>query len=93
MVVQVSQQTRKITDRVGVICPHNGKGLTFVGQDAVGWQRARHGRQNALIEALHCSRCPYIIFLGSNILVNEGGILMRGSRRLHLLQPGLVRSV
>jgi hypothetical protein len=35
MIFQVSQQTRKITDRVSVICPHNRKGLTFVGQGAV----------------------------------------------------------
>jgi hypothetical protein len=44
MVVQISQQTRKITDRVSVICPHCRERLTFVGQDAVGWQHARPGR-------------------------------------------------
>jgi hypothetical protein len=87
MVVPISQQTRKITDRVSVICPHNRKGLTFVEQDAVGWQHARHGRQNELIKALHCSSCPYTIFLISLLLIDERGILMRSSRRLHLLQP------
>jgi hypothetical protein len=43
VVVHISQKTLKITDRVSVIRPHNRKGLTFVGQDAVGRQRARHG--------------------------------------------------
>jgi hypothetical protein len=47
----ISQQTLKITDRVSVIRPHNRKGLTFVGQGAVGRQRPRHGVLNALEEA------------------------------------------
>jgi hypothetical protein len=43
VVVHISQQTLKITNRVSDIRPHDRKGLTFVGQDAVGGQRARHG--------------------------------------------------
>ena len=33
-VVQISQQTRKVTGGVSVICPNYRKRLTFVGQDA-----------------------------------------------------------
>ncbi len=90
MVVHIRQQTLEITDRVSVIRPHNRKGLTFVGQDAVGGQQARPGRQNALIEALHFSSCPYTIFLGINLFVYEGGILRRGSSGMYLLQIVLV---
>jgi len=54
MVVQVSQKTMKITDRVSVIGPHNRESLTFVGQDAVGRQRVRHGGQNSLMKVLKC---------------------------------------
>ncbi len=43
VVVYIRQQTLKITDRVSVIRPHNQKGLTFVGKDAVGGQHARPG--------------------------------------------------
>jgi len=35
---------------------------------------ARHGRQIELIKALHCSSCPYTIFLISNLLIDAGGI-------------------
>ena len=62
MVVQISQQRRKVTDGVSVICPNNRKRLTFVGQDAVGRQRARHGRQNALMKALSSIK-PLFFFL------------------------------
>jgi hypothetical protein len=93
VVVQISQQTRKITDRVGVICPHYRERLTFVGQDAVGWQHARPGRPNALMKALHCSSCPYVIFLISNLITKEGGIPVGGSGGLQLLQPVFVRDV
>jgi hypothetical protein len=48
-----------------------GKGWCL--QDAVGWQHAYHGRQNALMKALNCSSCPYTIFLISNLLIDEGG--------------------
>ena len=34
-------------------CPHHRKRLTLVGQNAVGWQHARHGTQNALLKALY----------------------------------------
>ena len=90
VVVHISQQTLKITDRVSVIRPHNRKGLTFVGQDAVGGQRPRHGILNALEEALHFPSCPYTIFFGSNLCVDEGGILRRDSSGLYRLQPVLV---
>jgi hypothetical protein len=90
VVVHVSQKTLKITDRVSVIRPHNRKGLTFVGQDAVGGQRPRHGELNALEKALHFPSCPYTIFLGSNLCVDEGGILSRDSSGLYRLQRALV---
>jgi hypothetical protein len=47
-----------ITDRVGVICPHNGERLTFVGQEGVGRQNARHGGRNALMKALDLPNRP-----------------------------------
>jgi hypothetical protein len=43
VVVHISQERLKITDRVSVICPHDRKGLTFVGPVAVGGHSARHG--------------------------------------------------
>ncbi len=43
VVVHISQQALKITDRVSVIRPHNRKWLTFFGQDVVGGNSARHG--------------------------------------------------
>ncbi len=48
MVVQVSQQTRKIADRVSVICPHYRKRLTFVGQHT----RLRGFRHGATLESV-----------------------------------------
>ena len=92
-IVYVSQQTRKVADRVSVICPNNRKGLTFVGRDAVGWDHARHGRQNALILALDLTRCPDTLFIGSNLYVEESGVFMRSISRLHRLQPGLVSRI
>jgi hypothetical protein len=89
VVVHISQQALKITDRVSVIRPHNRKGLTFVGQDAVGGKSARHGL-NALKKALHFPRCPYTIFIGSNLYVDKGGILMLGRSGLYHLLPALV---
>jgi hypothetical protein len=90
VVVHISQKTLKITDRVSVIRPHDRKGLSFVGQDAVGGQRERYGLLNALKKALHFPRCPYTIFLGSNLYFEEGGILMLGRSGLYRLQPALV---
>ena len=92
-VVQISQQRRKVTDGVSVICPNNRERLTFVGQDAVGRQRARHGRLNALMKALHSSGRPYTIALISNLLLDEGSIHMCDSSRLHKLRPVLVRRI
>ena len=37
-VVQISQQTRKVTDGVSVINPNNRKSLTFVGEDVFSRQ-------------------------------------------------------
>jgi hypothetical protein len=84
-VVHVGQQTRKVTDRVSVICPNNRKRLTFVGQDAVGWQHAQHGRQNALMQALNLASCPDTILVRSDLFVDQRGILMHGSSGLHRL--------
>ena len=83
MVGQISKQTRKIIDRVSVICPHNRKGLTFVGQDTVDEQRPRHGELNALKEALHFPSCPYTIFFSSNLSVDEGDIFRSDSSGLY----------
>ena len=92
-VVHVGQQTRKVTDRVSVVCPNNRKRLTFVGQDVVGCQYAHHGRQNALMKALHSSGRPYTVVMIGNLFIDEGGILMRDCRGLHRLQPVLVPRV
>ena len=43
MVVQISQERRKVTDGVSVIFRNNRKRLTFVGQDTVVRQRVRFG--------------------------------------------------
>ncbi len=75
----VSQQARKITVRISVICPHNRERLTFVGQDGVGWQCARHGGRNAMMKALNC---PVV---HRNLLADEGGIVVRRSSGLHRL--------
>ena len=90
MVVQISQHGRKITDRISVICPHNRERLTFVGQDGVSWQCARHGRQNALMKALNCPSRPHTICLARNFFGDERGIVMLSSRGLHCSQPVLV---
>jgi hypothetical protein len=82
-VVQISQQRRKVTDGVSVIGTNNRKGLTFVGQDAVGRQHARHGGQGALMTALHSSGRPYTIALISNLLLDEGIIVTCGHNGLH----------
>jgi hypothetical protein len=76
-VVQISQQTRQVTDGVSVIRPNNRKRLTFVGQDAVAWHIARHGLQDALMYALHLSNGPHSIETLSNIFDEEGCILVR----------------
>jgi hypothetical protein len=44
----ISQQTRQATGGVSVICTKQSKRLTFVGQDSVGHDIARHGLQDAL---------------------------------------------
>jgi hypothetical protein len=36
MVVRISQNRRKITDRISVICPHHGKRLTLGKMVSVG---------------------------------------------------------
>ena len=89
-VVYISQQTvaRKVADRASVVCPNNRQRLTFVGQDAVGWQQhAQHGVPNALMKTLYLARCPDTIFVRSHLFVDEGGILMCGISGLHRLQP------
>ena len=77
MFVQVSQQQRKVTDGVSVICPNNRKRLTFVGQDVVGRECECSGGQNALMKALHSSGRPDTIAVGSNLLLDEGSIHVR----------------
>ncbi len=93
MVVHVSQQRRKVADRVSVICPSNRKRQTFVGQDAVGRQSARSRRQDALMEALNNAGRQHPILEISNLCVDKGGILMRGRRGLHRLKPVSVYGV
>ena len=75
------------------VCSQSCPNKTFVGQDAVGRQRARHGRQNALMKALHSSGRPYTIALVSNLFLDEGSIHMCGRIGLHKFQPVLVGCV
>ena len=89
-VVYVSQQTRKFTDGVSVICPNNRKRRTFVGRDVVGWDPVQHGRHNDLVLTLNLDRCPDTFFLGSDLLVDEDNVLMCGTSGLHRFQSGLV---
>ena len=67
MVVHKSQHGRKITDRISVIRPHNGERLTFIGQEGVGRQCARHGGQNALMKALDHPSGPHTICVSSDV--------------------------
>ena len=85
MVVHKSQHGRKITDRISVIRPHNGERLTFIGQEGVGRQCARHGGQNALMKALDHPSGPHTICVSSDLLADEGGKVMLSSSGLHLL--------
>ena len=86
-VIQKSQHGRKITDRVGVICPHNGERLTFVGQEGVGRQSARHGGRKALMKALNHPSGPHVICISCNLLADECTEILRSSSGLHRLQP------
>jgi hypothetical protein len=70
-VIQKIQHGRKFTDRVGVICPHNGERLTFVGQEGVGRQSARHGGRNVLMKALDLPNRPHAICMSCNLLADE----------------------
>ena len=70
--------------------PKQSKRLTFVGWNDVGWDPVQHGRHNALVLALNLARCPDTFFLGSDLLVDEGGLLMCVTNGVHRLQPGLV---
>jgi len=85
MVVQKSQHGRKITDRINVICPHNGERLTFIGQEGVGRQCARHGGQDALMKALYHPSGPDTVCVISDLLADEGGEVVLSSSGLHLL--------
>ena len=71
-VVQIGQQTRKVTDGVSVICPNNRKWLTFVGQDDVGWQHVSDGMQDVLMNELHLSNDPHSVATFSNLFGEEG---------------------
>jgi hypothetical protein len=88
IVFRISPHRRKNTD--SVICPHNGERLTFVGQDGVNWQYARHGLQNALMKARNCPCRPHAICLARNLFGDERGIVMLSSSGLHCSQPLLV---
>ena len=46
-----------------------------------------YGGQKALMTALHRSGRPYTIAVGSNLLLDEGSIHVRGRSGLHKLQP------
>ena len=83
-VVQKSQQRRKVTDTVSVVSPNNRKRLTFVGQDAVGWQRARPGRRNVLMKTLHSSGRPYTITVGLAGVLSLAGVLALCPALAHL---------
>jgi hypothetical protein len=93
VVVHISQQTLKITDRVSVIHPHNRKGIPFVGQDDVDGQRTRHGELNVLKETLHFPSCPYTVFFGNNLYVDEGDIFRGDSSGMYPFQSVLVNCV
>jgi hypothetical protein len=42
--------------------------MTFVRQDCVSWQCARHGLQEGLTKTLNCPSCPHTIHLVHNLL-------------------------
>ena len=64
--------------------------MTFIGQEGVGRQCARHGGQNALMKALDRPSRPYAICISSNLLANQGGKVMLSSSGLHRLEPVLI---
>jgi hypothetical protein len=61
--------------------------LTFVGQEGVGRQSARHGGRKALMKALDHTSRPHAICISCNLLADEGTEILRNSSGLHRLQP------
>ncbi len=64
--------------------------MTFVGWDTVGWDPVQHGRHNDLVLTLNLTRCPDTFFLGSDLLVDEGDVLMCDTNGMYRLKAGLV---